>query len=253
VGSMFKRKVAIGAAGIAVLAGAGGTYAATHRSNNDERQAFLADAAKRLNVSPKELSDALKGAFSDRLDAAVAAGRLTRAQADEIKQHLDAGGGLPFLGGPFPGGPFPGGPPKFFPGPGFHGGGPVFGAFDAAAKYLGLSQEQLFRALASGKSLAQLAHDRNKSVDDLKQAIEDAAKTKLDAAVKAKDLTQAQEDAMLKELDNHIDDLVNRAGPGPRFRAHGRGGLRFGGRPGGPRSGGGPEGGPGWGGPPPPP
>jgi len=148
---MFKSKVAIGVAGIAVLAGAGGTYAATHRSNDNERQAFLADAAKRLNVSPKELNDALQGAFSDRLDAAVSAGRLTRAQADEIKQHLQADGGLPFLGGPRPGGP-----PKFFGGPGFHGGGPVFGAFDAASKYLGLSQEQLFRALASGKSLSQL-------------------------------------------------------------------------------------------------
>jgi transcriptional regulator with XRE-family HTH domain len=249
---MFKSKVAIGVAGIAVLAGAGGTYAATrpttHRSNNNERQAFLADAAKRLNVSPKELNDALQGAFSDRLDAAVSAGRLTRAQADEIKQHLQAEGGLPFGGGPPPGGP-----PKFFGGPGFHGGGPVFGAFDAASKYLGLSQEQLFRALASGKSLSQLAQDRNKSVDDLKKAIQDAAKAKLDAAVKAKELTQAQEDAMLKELDNHIDDLVNHAGPGPRFRMHGRGGLRFGGPPGGPRSGGGPEGSPGWGGPPPPP
>ena len=31
---MFKSKVAIGVAGIAVLAGAGGTYAATHRSTN---------------------------------------------------------------------------------------------------------------------------------------------------------------------------------------------------------------------------
>ena len=95
MGSMFKSKVAIGVAGIAVLAGAGGTYAATHRSNNNERQAFLADAAKRLNVSPKELNDALQGAFSDRLDAAVSAGRLTRTQADEIKQHLQADGGLP--------------------------------------------------------------------------------------------------------------------------------------------------------------
>jgi hypothetical protein len=250
VGSMFTRKVAIGAAGIAVLAGAGGTYAATHRSGTDERQAFLSDAAKRLNVSPKELSDALKGAFSDRLDAAVASGRLTRAQADEIKQHLNADGGLPFLGGPFLGGP-----PKFLPGRpgiGFHG-GPVFGAFDAAAKYLGLTQEQLFRALASGKSLAQLAQDRNKSVDDLKTAIKDAARAKLDAAVKAKELTQAQEDQLLKELDDHIDDVVNGKGPGPRFRLHRRGGLRFGGPPGGLRSGGGPEGGPGWGGPPPPP
>ena len=247
MGSMLKRKVAIGAAGIVVLAGAGGTYAATHRTGADERQAFLDDAAKRLNVSPKALDDALKGAFSDRLDAAVTAGRLTRAQADEIKQRLEADG-LPFLGGPKP---FPGGHGPF-PGPGSHG-GPLFGAFDAAAKYLDLSQEQLFRQVGAGKSLAQLAKDRNKSVDGLKQAIEDAARAKLDAAVKAKKLTQAQEDELLKGLGSHIDEIVNNTGPGPRFSERHRGGPRMWGPPGGPRSGGGPEVRPGWGGPLPPP
>lgn len=247
MGSMLKRKVAIGAVGIVVLAGAGGTYAATHRSGTDERQAFLDDAAKRLNVSPKQLDDALKGAFSDRLDAGVAAGRLTRTQADEIKQRLEADG-LPFLDGPkrFPGGRGP------FPGPGLHG-GPLFGAFDAAAKYLDLSQEQLFREVGAGKSLAQLAKDRNKSVDGLKQAIEGAARAKLDAAVKAKKLTQAQEDEMLKQLGSRVDEIVNHAGPAPRLAERHRGGPRRWGPPGGLRSGGGPGGGPGWGGPPPPP
>jgi hypothetical protein len=240
VGSMLKRKVAIGAAGIVVLAGAGGTYAATHRSGTDERQAFLDDAAKRLNVSPKQLDDALKGAFSDRLDAAVAAGRLTRTQADEIKRRLETDG-LPFLGGPKP-----------LLGPGFHG-GPFFGAFEAAAEYLGLSQKQVFQGVESGKSLAQLAQDRKKSVEGLKKAIEDGARAKLDATVKAKELTQAREDELLKDLDSHIDDIVNHTGPGPRFREHRRGGPHGWGPPGGLRSGGGPGGGPGWGGPPPPP
>jgi hypothetical protein len=238
---MLKRKVAIGVAGLVVLAGGGGTYAATHRSGTDERQAFLNDAAKRLDITPKELSDALQGAFSDRLDAAVADGRLTRAQADEIKQRLKAHGGLPFLGGPF-----------FGPGPGPHGGF-LMGGIDAAAKYLGVSDAELAKQLGSGKSLAQVAKDRNKSVDGLKAAIKDAARTKLDAAVKAKELTQAQEDQALQDLDRRIDEIVNHAGFGPRFGQHRRGGPRLGGPPGGPRWGGRPEGGPGWGGPPPPP
>jgi hypothetical protein len=251
--SILKRKVAIGATGLAVLAGAGGTYAAVHRSGTDERDAFLNDAAKRLNVSPKELTDALQGAFFDRLDAAVAAGRLTREQADEIKRRTKESGDIPFFGGPKPffGGPKPffGGPRPPF-GPGFHG-GPFSGAFGAAANYLGLTDDQLFRQLESGKSLAEVAKARNKSVDGLKTAIRDAVRAKLDAAVKDKKLTEAQEAQMLKDLDRRIDDIVKRGvGPrGPRGRdGHRWGGPRWGGPPGEPRWGGGPEGGP----PPPP-
>ena len=63
--------------------------------------------AKRLNVSPDKLKSAFQAAFSDRLDAAVAAGKLTRAQADAIKQRVQQNDGIPFLGRPHP---FFGGP-----------------------------------------------------------------------------------------------------------------------------------------------
>src|SRR2546423_14191750 len=115
----FRRKVAGAAAGLALVAGAaGGAYAVSSRSS-DDRQAFLNDVAKRLNVSPQELKDAFTGALADRLAADVKAGRLTQAQADEIKRRAQEHGGLPFLGPPpGPGGP-PGlgGPPLGFGGP----------------------------------------------------------------------------------------------------------------------------------------
>jgi len=151
-----KRVLLIGAV-VALAAGGavGGALAASGTFDPAaERQAFLNDAAGRLKVSPKELSDALQGAFFDRLDAAVAAGRLTKAQADEIKQRSKESGGLPFLGGPKP----------FF---GHRFGGPLMGAIDAAAKYLGLTDAELASQLQSGKSLAQVANDRNKPVDGL--------------------------------------------------------------------------------------
>src|SRR5512133_3029296 len=90
----MKRKLAVGATGLLALGGAGAAYGVTH-GGKDERQAFLNDAAKRLNVSPDKLQGALQGAFEDRLDAAVKAGRITQAEADAIKKKIEQGGGPP--------------------------------------------------------------------------------------------------------------------------------------------------------------
>ncbi|MEA2409959.1 MAG: hypothetical protein QOC77_520, partial [Thermoleophilaceae bacterium] len=86
----LKRRIAGGAAGLALLAGAGGAAFAASGSGGagdaagagNDRQAFLNDVAKRLKVTPDQLQAAIKGALSDKLDADVAAGRITRAQAD---------------------------------------------------------------------------------------------------------------------------------------------------------------------------
>jgi hypothetical protein len=201
-----KRKVAAAAAGVAVLAGAGGAYAVTKGSARGDRQAFLSDVAKRLNVTPQQLQSAFQGALSDRLAADVAAGRLTQQQADEIKQRAKDRGGVPFGPGRFGGGPPPFGPPG---GPGGPGGGPLRAGLGAAATYLGLSDAQLRAQLQSGKSLAQVAGDRNKPVAGLKTAIEDAVKSELDKAVAAKRITAADEQQELSELHSRIDDIVN--------------------------------------------
>jgi hypothetical protein len=208
----LKRKLAIGATGVAVLAGASGTYAAT-RGGDDERDAYLGDVAKRLGVSRADLSSALRGAFFDRLDAVVAAGRLTQEQADRIKKDVREHGDAPLpFGGPphLERGRGPGfGPPGLgIPGPGLDHRGPVFGGFDAAADYLGLTDAQLRRKLENGKSLADVARDENKSVDGLERAIEDGVRKSLDDAVKDKRITGEMRDKILDGLDARIDDLV---------------------------------------------
>jgi hypothetical protein len=83
----IKRKLAIGTTVLAAAAFAGGAYAARNDSPESTRQAFLNDVAKRLKVAPAKLTAALRGAFFDQLDAAVAAGKLTKTQADAIKQR----------------------------------------------------------------------------------------------------------------------------------------------------------------------
>jgi hypothetical protein len=237
----LKRRLAGGLAGLAIVAGAGGAIAVANSgsgSRADNRDAFLNDVAKRLHVTPQELKDAFIGALSDRLDADVKAGRLTRAQADEILKHAredrDEPFGFGFHGPPPPGSPppFPGPPPGraphgvpgIPPGPGAPG--PIGAGFSAAADYLGLRQDQLRKKLESNKSLAQIAAGENKSVDGLKSAIEAAVKKDLDKAVAGKRLTQKQEDDILSGLHDRLDDIVNRKRSDrpprpPRFRHRG--------------------------------
>ena len=81
---------------------------------------------------------------------------------------------------------------------------------DGAAKYLGLTDAQLRGQLRSGKSLAQIADARSKSLDGLKSAIEAAVKSDLDKAVADKRLTQAQEDHILSDLHDRLDEIVTR-------------------------------------------
>ena len=163
----LKRKLAGAAAGVAIAAGAAGVADAVSGGSGsrpaDGRDAVLNDVAKRLNVSPQKLKDAFA--------AAIAARR-----------------------GPYGPGPGPGGPPGP-PGPGGPGGpppfghpppGPIGGELDAAAKYLGLTDAQLFARLRSDKSLAQVAADQNKSVDGLKNALDAEFKKRLDQIVNAK-------------------------------------------------------------------
>jgi hypothetical protein len=225
-----KRKLVIAATGVAVLAGTGGAYAATQSGPTTakapdlgaEQKAFLDDVAKRLNVTRDKLDEAIKGAASDRIDAAVAAGKLTKEQGDAAKKRLESASGLPLLGlglgagrGPHPGGPRgPGGPGR----PGF-GFGPGM-SLSAAAKFLGLSDADLRTQLRDGKSLADIAKDKGKTTADLKAAMKTAITSELDQAVKDKKLTADQRTKILADIDTRLDDLINNTPPkgGPRFR-----------------------------------
>jgi hypothetical protein len=201
----FKRRLAIAAVGIVAVAGGGAAIAATSQGG-DGRDAYLNDVAKRLGVSRSDLDKAIQGAASDQIDQAVKDGRLTQQQADELKARIKAGQGLPFFGGPFFGGP-----PKLFLHHGVIGIGPL-GKLDAAAKYLGLSDSDLLSALRSGKSLADVAKDHGKSVDGLEQAIVDAVKSDLDQAVKDGRLPSDKRDAIVKDLQARVKDLVQLKG-----------------------------------------
>lgn len=205
---MLKRRVAVGAAGLAALGGGGIAYAATKDPGATDRKALLDDVAKRLNVAPGDLQSAVQGAVSDQLDKAVADGRLTRQQADAMKQRLKDAGGLPLFGG----GPRGGSLHRGRLGP---GGGLLFGGPDAAAKYLGLDAAALRDKLASGKSLADVAKDQGKDVAGLEQALVDAARSRLDQAVADNRLTEQQRQSILDRLKSRVADLIAGKPPAP--------------------------------------
>jgi hypothetical protein len=196
----LKRKVVAGTVAALAVGGAGAGIAATQlrSSPSEESQAIVNDAAKQLGVQPDQLSSALKKAMENQIDAAVAAGQITKAQGEELKQRIESNtfplfGPLP-LGFGFRGGLFE---HHLFPG------------LDAAASYLGLTDSQLDAKLDSGKTLAQVAKDQGKSVDGLVAALKADLKQHLDSALAAGKITKAQEDQALKDADSRLTNLVN--------------------------------------------
>ena len=93
----------------------------------------------------------------------------------------------------------------------------------AAASYLGITEEQLRAELQNGNTLAEVAKTHGKTVAGLVNAVVAEAKTRLDSAVKAGRLTQAEADATLAGLKRRITDFVNGRFPSPLFGGHERG------------------------------
>jgi len=214
---MGARRIAVIAlTGVLVAGGTGAAIAAVTRDDGKKtEQAVLDNAAKRLNVTPEKLREALAAAQDEQIDQAVKDGKLTQKQADAIKAARKQsgrvlgplGGGPGKRFGPGPWGPGPGGGPgahKFGFALGFGG-----GLIDELADALGTTPAKLVAQLRDGKSIADVAKANGKSLDDVRSALKAAAKTRLDKAVASGDLTQKQADAILARVDEHLEDLAS--------------------------------------------
>jgi polyhydroxyalkanoate synthesis regulator phasin len=214
-----KTKLVAGVAGVVALSvgvGAAGAVAAARALDaREQSQAVIDDAADQLGVEPSELADALKEALKNRVDEAVESGRLTEEQGAELKERIDSRE-----------------TPLISPGFGRHGGfghGPGhFGKLEAAATYLGLTEEQVQERLADGDTLAEIARAEGKTVDGLVDALVAGARERIDQAVEDGRLTEEQATELKDGLEERMRELAE-------------GELRFHGR--GPFPGGGPHGG----------
>lgn len=208
-----RRMATIALSGALVIGGAGAAIAAVTKDDDGRKaeQAILDDAAKRLDVTPEKLRDALAAAQDAQLDQAVKDGKLTQKQADAIKAARKQSGRV--LG--------PVGPPGLHghlrPGHGLFG--MRHGLLDDIAKALGTTPAKLMESLRDGTSLAAIAKANGTSLADVRAAVKSAVKTRLDKAVKDGDLTQRQADRMLDRLDEHLKAIES----GRPLRLHRRG------------------------------
>jgi polyhydroxyalkanoate synthesis regulator phasin len=190
----------VAAAVVAVIAiGTTGAVAASRAlSPSEESKAVIDDAAAQLGVESSELSNALKQALKNRVDEAVASGRLTEEQGNALKERIDSAE-APLFGGFGHRG---------FGHKGFGFGRGHVGGLTAAATYLGLSESELRAQLAEGKTLAEVAEAEGKSVDGLVAALVKDAETRIDRAVADGKLTEEQATAAKERLTEHVTALV---------------------------------------------
>jgi hypothetical protein len=137
-----------------------------------------------------------------------------------------AGPGIGMMGGGF--------------GPGPRVGAPGAGVgHEAIADALGVTSQELWDARAAGKSVADLAKDRNVDLARVVDAALAAHSAQIAAAVKAGTLTQAQADAMTALMRSHITSQFQATiavGPMGNSMMGGHGMMRRGSGPGfGPR------------------
>ena len=217
--SKFSRTRRTALAGGAALVMAGGV-GATVRA---QQQAQAVEAA----FEPGEQADVLFFAdgpeikLGERRDnwLKAVAGKLgvTPEKLDQALQDVAKEQGFPPLplAVPLPGRPIPVGPPGTFS-------LQIDAGFEAAAKAIGISDDQLKTESASGKSLADIAKAHNVDPKVVADALKAQRRADIDTAVAAGKLPADIANRLKSHLDEEIDRLIQL----PGF-ARGRGVFRF--------------------------
>jgi uncharacterized protein YidB (DUF937 family) len=176
-------------------AASGGTGRAT---DGGACEVYLGHLATQLGVSRAKLDSAAIAAARSTLQDEVAKGTVTQAEADKISARLAAHSLCPAgLSGHRAG----------------HGraSAAMSAYLSAAAVALRVSEDQLKQDLKGGQTLSQVAAAQGVSETDFKAKVTATLKPKLDAAVAAKTITQAREDAVLAKLQAGDPPLWNTA------------------------------------------
>jgi hypothetical protein len=182
----------------------------------------IAAVAKAHNVDASKVIDALVASENKEVDAALGAGRITQAQADQMKADqrqrvTDMVNGVRPQGGPDGHG-----------GPGMHG--LAQEDLSVVAGAIGISAGDLQTALSGGQTIAAVARAHGVDAAKVISAWTASENQEIDALAKAGRITQSQADQMKAMTQQRVTDMVNGT-----FRGGPHGGFRGGpGGPGGP-------------------
>lgn len=178
-------------AAVALLAGAGSALA---DDGDSKRTAFRDAVAAKLGITPAQLHAAITAAAIDRIDAAVASGKLSAEKAAKLKQALADGklGKLRF---------------------GLHKHKLTLAKrsaalFRTAAEYVGLDLPALKAELKQGKSLADVAAAQGKSADGLVATLLEKVSDRLDTAVDRGRISDARKQELLAKAKEQLEKLV---------------------------------------------
>ena len=153
---------------------------------------FRAAFARELGVDESALTPAAKSAARSVVDAAVAAGRVTKARGDKLKERIDQadanGCGLldrriARVAGTL---------------------GVIRDGVEAAADALKVTPAQLTARLGAGATLQQVAADAGVPYDTVTSAVLGAVKADLDKAVAAGVIRQEREALILERLSKNL-------------------------------------------------
>jgi uncharacterized protein YidB (DUF937 family) len=175
---------------------------------------FLDRVAQKLGISSDTLRTAVQDSANEQIDARVASGELTQAQADALKQRIANAPDEAF--GEWGEGR----------GPGFGRGG--FGMAGGAelANFLGITADQLRTQLqADGATLASVAQASGKTRDELKAFMTDQLRTSLDQKVADGRFTQAEADQKLTDFTSNLDPVIDATPPMDGPGMHGGRGM----------------------------
>ncbi len=173
------------------------------------------------SITAAEAKQQALDALKEKLDAAVANGRITQEQADQ--RLADAAAKIDeFLAGQ-PGDRVPG------EGRGFPGRGIAGASLETVANVLGMDVETLRSRLAAGETIAQIAGGQTQAVID---ALVAEANARIDEAVANGRITEERAAEMKATVAEKITQFVNEGGPLGKGLGRGhRGGFFGGGMP----------------------
>lgn len=206
----FRRVVAVVGVGVAaalVVSGAALAAPGDQQGGDVGQYAdfFVTRLAALLKVDKDTLVSSMKQAATATVDQAEAHGDLSPNQAERLRQQITSGEFPAIRDGMLPK-------------------GRMYGVLmpsrqaiaDALAQQLGITTDELYRALRSGKTLHRIGQEHGVTDEELKAAILAVVEPKLQAAVQRGDLSPKQADRITEHIQNADLDLAfSGMGPGP--------------------------------------